>query len=73
MTRQTSKKLQGWENMENIGKDAQEAKATGISYGKFKAGVLKEEKNSDYAISSTEFVRRSEGTCGDKKPVAFIR
>ena len=62
------------ENRKNIRDDAVKAKANAVSYGRFKAGLGPEYEETDYHVSSTDYLVRKEAEVKDeKKTAAFIK
>lgn len=59
-------------NSNEITLDASSALNMGVSYGKYKAGMGIDYKESDYPVMPTEFISKKE-VKEDKKSVAFIK
>lgn len=57
----------------NVTTDATLAKESGVSYGKYKAGIRNDTAESEYQVMPTQFVvRKSEDTLSGKAK-AFIK
>ncbi len=70
----TEKYKPNYRNIRDIDKDALSAKSTGISYGKYKAGILSIETPSQYEVLTTEYVRPKKRKSESKqKVIACIR
>lgn len=66
-------KKNNYMNRLDIEADSVKAKESGVSYGKYKAGMRADDNVSDYTSFSEGFVRRTEKETEDSKPVAAIR
>ena len=53
--------------------DAVKAKGAGLSYGKYKAGLDVDYKESDYQVRPAEHIVRKEADESKKSSVAFIK
>ena len=60
-------------NTKNIVNDNEAAKSFGVSYGEYKAGVRKEEVETEYAVNCTMFLNRTKKDASSDKVVAFIK
>ncbi len=58
-------------NMKHISEDAVTAKSSGVSYGKYKAGIGIDYESTEYPVSVTSYIRPNK-TDADKKPVSAI-
>lgn len=57
-------------NMQHIAEDATKAKSTGVSYGKYKAGIGVDFEESEYPVSNQTYLRPVEVSDSVKAPVA---
>ena len=62
-----------YQNRLDIGKDSVKAKEIGISYGQYKAGIMPDDSPSEYAVSSSDYIKRSEKKEPEVKAAASIR
>ena len=62
-----------YQNRLDIGKDSVKAKEIGISYGQYKAGIIPDDSPSEYAVSSSDYLKRSEKKEPSQKALAAIR
>ena len=63
------------ENRKNIESDAVRANQSGVSYGKYKAGMLERGEDSEYKAHSSDHLKRNDKKeeKEDKKVSAFIK
>ncbi|MBP3784930.1 MAG: hypothetical protein J6I68_16970 [Butyrivibrio sp.] len=59
-------------NMKEMGSEARSAKEAGVSYGKLKANMGPDFEESDYPVSTREFVRASDKR-ENVRTAAFIK
>ena len=62
-----------YQNRLDIGNDSVKAKEIGISYGQYKAGIMPDDSPSEYAVSSSDYIKRSEKKEPEVKAAASIR
>ena len=60
-------------NTLDIMNDALKARENGVTYGQYKAGIRPAEEESEYSVSKTEFVKKTESVGPVKKGIAFIK
>lgn len=61
------------DNRKNIGDDAVNAKISGVSYGKYKAGLGQEFEETEYPVSTAEHIKQSPEKTAQAKACAYIR
>ncbi len=62
------------QNGVDIGQDNLSAKQIGISYGKYKAGMKPPAQTSEYAVATTQHLKKTEKSSEEEvKPVAAIK
>ena len=61
------------ENREKIFDDVRKAKESGLSYGHYKAGIVKDDEPSEYTTYSPGFLQKKEPSEAETKPKAHIK